>query len=134
MLRKDFTVSALDVVDARLMGADCVLLIAAALDISELVALHRLAIDLRLDALVEIHDERELDAAVQIGATLIGVNQRDLTTFDVDPGRAVRVAGLIPDGIVKVAESGVRDGDDARGAARRRLRRDPRRRDARDVR
>jgi indole-3-glycerol phosphate synthase len=114
VLRKDFTVSALDVVDARLMGADCVLLIAAALHISELVALHRLAIDLRLDALVEIHDERELEAAVQIGATLIGVNQRDLTTFDVDPGRAVRVAGLIPDGIVKVAESGVRDGDDAR--------------------
>ena len=64
--------------------------------------------------LVEIHDERELDAAVQIGATLIGVNQRDLTTFEVDPGRAVRVAGMIPDGIVKVAESGVRDGDDAR--------------------
>jgi indole-3-glycerol phosphate synthase len=91
-----------------------VLLIAAALDVDELTELHRLAIALRLDALVEIHDERELDTALQVGATLIGVNQRDLTTFDVDPGRAVRVAGLIPDGIVKVAESGVRDGDDAR--------------------
>lgn len=114
VLRKDFTVSPLDVVDARLMGADCVLLIVAALDAAELNELHRLAIALRLDALVEVHDERELDAALHVGATLIGVNQRDLTTFDVDPGRAVRMAGLIPDGVVKVAESGVRDGDDAR--------------------
>ena len=114
VLRKDFTVSPLDVVDARLMGADCVLLIAAALDISELAELHRLAFDLRLDALVEIHDERELDAAVRVGATLIGVNQRDLTTFEVDHERAVRMAAAIPDGIVKVAESGVRGRDDAR--------------------
>ncbi len=96
MLRKDFTVSALDVVDARLMGADCVLLIAAALDVSELAELHRLAIDLGLDVLVEIHDERSSTSALQVGATLIGVNQRDLTTFEVDPGRAVRMAGADP--------------------------------------
>jgi indole-3-glycerol phosphate synthase len=113
VLRKDFTVSALDVVDARLMGADCVLLIAAALDQSELRDFHRLGVEVGLDVLVEIHDEAELEAAVAVGADLIGVNQRDLTTFEVDHDRAVRLAAMIPDGIVKVAESGVRDGRDA---------------------
>jgi indole-3-glycerol phosphate synthase len=68
--------------------------------------------------LVEIHDETELDAALHVGATLIGVNQRDLTTFDVDPEPGGAHGGLIPDGVVKVAESGVRDGDDARRWAR----------------
>ncbi len=114
VLRKDFTVSRLDVVDARLMGADCVLLIASALEVRELTDLHRLAIDVGLDVLVEIHDEPELDVALGAGATLVGVNQRDLATFEVDHERAVRMAGLIPDDVVKVAESGVRGGDDAR--------------------
>lgn len=114
VLRKDFTVSPLDVVDARLMGADCVLLIAAALEPAELVDLHDLATGIGLDVLVEIHDEPELDVALAAGATLIGVNQRDLVTFRVDHDRAVRMAGVIPDGVVKVAESGVRGPDDAR--------------------
>jgi indole-3-glycerol phosphate synthase len=114
VLRKDFTVSALDVVDARLMGADCLLLIVAALEAGELADLHHLAIDVGLDVLVEIHDEPELEVALDAGATLIGVNQRDLTTFEVDHERAVRMAAVIPDRIVKVAESGVRGGDDAR--------------------
>ena len=114
VLRKDFTVSAHDVVDARLMGADCVLLIAAALDPEFLAELHTLATDLGLDVLVEIHDEAELDVALAAKATLVGVNQRDLVTFQVDHERAVRVGGSIPDGIVKVAESGVRDSADAR--------------------
>lgn len=113
VLRKDFTVHALDVCDARIMGADCVLLIAAALSAAELIDLHRLAVDLGLDVLVEIHDEVELEAALQAGATLIGVNQRDLVTFRVDHERAVRMAGRIPAGVVKVAESGVRDATDA---------------------
>ena len=113
VLRKDFTVSPLDVLDARLMGADCVLLIASALEPAELATLHALAIDLGLDVLVEIHDERELDAALGAGATLVGVNQRDLVTFQVDHERALRMAGVIPDGVVKVAESGVRGADDA---------------------
>ena len=114
VLRKDFTVSALDVVDARLMGADCVLLIVAALEPGVLAELHALAVDIGLDVLVEIHDEAELDVALATGATLIGVNQRDLVTFQVDHERAVRVGGCIPDTIVKVAESGVRGADDAR--------------------
>ena len=114
VLRKDFTVSALDVADARLMGADCLLLIAAALEPTELAELHGVAIETGLDVLVEIHDEAELDVALAAGATLIGVNQRDLTTFEVDHERALRMAGVIPDDVVKVAESGVRGGDDAR--------------------
>ena len=114
VLRKDFTVSAADVCDARLMGADCVLLIVAALAADEVTALHRLAVDIGLDVLVEIHDEPELDVALRAGSTLIGVNQRDLLTFQVDHARAERMAGLMPSGVVRVAESGVRDGDDAR--------------------
>ncbi len=114
VLRKDFTVGERDVLDARLMGADCVLLIAAALDRAELVGFHELARDIGLDALVEIHDEGELEHALEAGATLIGVNQRDLVTFEVDHDRAVRMAGVIPDDAVKVAESGVRNGADAR--------------------
>jgi indole-3-glycerol phosphate synthase len=114
VLRKDFTVSELNVIDARLMGADCVLLIAAALDRTELVEFHRLAEEIGLDVLVEIHDESELELALEANATLIGVNQRDLVTFEVDHERAERMASVIPDSAVKVAESGVRSGADAR--------------------
>ena len=116
-LRKDFTVSAHDVVDARLMGADCVLLIAAALDDDELPRFHRLATDIGLDALVEVHDEAELDRALACGAALIGVNQRDLVTFEVDHERAVRMAAAFPADVVSVAESGVRGPADAAALA-----------------
>jgi indole-3-glycerol phosphate synthase len=114
VLRKDFTVGPRDVVDARLMGADCVLLIAAAMPSSELADLHQFAVELGLDVLVEIHDEDELEAALGADASLIGVNQRDLVTFEVDHERAVRMAAEIPDSVISVAESGVRDRDDAR--------------------
>jgi indole-3-glycerol phosphate synthase len=114
VIRKDFTVDERDVLDARIMGADCVLLIAAALDRSELAGFHALAVHIGLDVLVEIHDERELEHALAADATLVGVNQRDLVTFEVDHERAVRMAGVIPDHAVKVAESGVRGADDAR--------------------
>ncbi len=114
VLRKDFTVSTRDVCDARIMGADCVLLIAAALEPAELADFHALAIEIGLDVLVEIHDERELEHALAASANLVGVNQRDLITFQVDHERAVRMAGVIPDTAVKVAESGVRGPDDAR--------------------
>ncbi len=113
VLRKDFTVSELDVCDARIMGADCVLLIAAALSQPELVAFHQLAIEIGLDVLVETHDETEVERALLAGATMIGVNQRDLVTFQVDHERAVRMASVIPRGVVRVAESGVRDANDA---------------------
>ena len=118
VLRKDFTVGPRDVCDARLMGADAVLLIVAALSDDELGAFHDLARQLGLDALVEVHDEPELERALGVGATLVGVNQRDLTTFEVDHERARRMAPLIPDGVVKVAESGVRHAADARALTR----------------
>ena len=113
VLRKDFTVCERDVLDARLMDADCVLLIAAALDDAELAAFHRLAIEVGLDALVEVHDEAELERALTVGSTLIGVNQRDLVTFQVDHDRARRMAALLPATVVGVAESGVRGVADA---------------------
>lgn len=107
VLRKDFTVSPADVLDARLMGADAVLLIVAALDADELPSLLALARRVGLDALVEVHDEVEAERALAAGATLVGVNQRDLYTFDVDTDRARRVAAALPDGVTKVAESGI---------------------------
>lgn len=113
VLRKDFTVSERDVLDARIMGADCLLLIAASLDKSELTTFHELATSIGLDVLVEIHDEAELDLALAVNASIIGVNQRDLVTFRVDHERAVRMAALIPSDVVRVAESGVRDRTDA---------------------
>lgn len=113
VLRKDFTVSERDVLDARIMGADCVLLIAAALDKSELLTFHELALSIGLEVLVEIHDESELEIALHADASIIGVNQRDLITFRVDHERAERMAALIPPDVLKIAESGVRDHNDA---------------------
>jgi indole-3-glycerol phosphate synthase len=113
VLRKDFTVSARDVADARLMGADAVLLIVAALSDNELTDFHVLATELSMDALVEVHDEAELERALAIDARVIGVNQRDLVTFEVDTDRAVRVADAFPAGVVKVAESGITGTQDA---------------------
>lgn len=117
VLRKDFTVAPADVADARIMGADAVLLIMAALAPAEVTALAALAADLGLDVLVEVHDEAELELALAGGAALVGVNQRDLATFAVDPGRAERLARSIPAGVVAVAESGIAGPDDARRLA-----------------
>jgi len=117
VLRKDFTVDPRDVPRARIMGADAVLLIVAALDDHELVDFHAIAGELDLDVLVEVHDEAELERAVAIGADLIGVNQRDLVTFAVDTDRAVRVGASMPDSVLRVAESGIRGADDARRLA-----------------
>lgn len=113
VLRKDFTVAPADVCDARIMGADAVLLIAAALDDDELGELHTLALDVGLDVLVEVHDEQELERALAVDATLVGVNQRDLVTFEVDHERAVRVGAALPGTVVRVAESGIRGPADA---------------------
>lgn len=113
VLRKDFTVSAHDVCDTRLIGADAVLLIVAALDHAELADFHALAVELGLDVLVEVHDEAEAERGLDAGATIVGVNQRDLVTFAVDTARAVRLAPVLPDGVVRVAESGIAAPDDA---------------------
>ena len=115
VLRKDFTVCANDVADARLMGASAVLLIVAALAPAELRELLEVAGLLGLDALVEVHDEVEQERALRAGALIVGVNQRDLATFEVDPNRAVALAGAFPTDVVTVAESGI---GDAAAAAR----------------
>ena len=107
VLRKDFTVDGRDVADARSMGADAVLLIVAALTPGEVYRLRALAEGLGLAAMIEVHDEAELKVALDAGADMVGVNQRDLRTFEVDPTRAERLAPLIPPGVVKVAESGI---------------------------
>jgi indole-3-glycerol phosphate synthase len=117
VLRKDFTVCPADVYDARLMGADAVLLIVAALSVGELQDLLALSAAVGLDALVEAHDEAEAQRALDAGASLIGVNQRDLVSFDVDPERALRVAKELPAGICKVAESGISSTYDVRRLA-----------------
>jgi indole-3-glycerol phosphate synthase len=117
VLRKDFTVSAADVCDARLMGADALLLIVGALSPGELAKLLQLARHLGIDALVEVHDEAEAELALSAGAEMVGVNQRDLVTFSVDTDRAARVSASLPATVVRVAESGIRTRDDVRRLA-----------------
>lgn len=112
VLRKDFTVTSADVLDARIMGADAVLLIAAALSSSELAEFLAVAKSVGFEALVEVHDEDEAGLALEAGATLVGINQRDLVTFEVDTRRAVRVASVLPPGVVRVAESGITSAED----------------------
>ena len=117
VLRKDFTVSENDVVDAAEMGASAVLLIAAILDADELRRYLALARDLGLSALVEVHDALEVSVALDCGATLIGVNQRDLHTFEVHPEHAAAVICDLPRDIIRVAESGLRTRSDVERAA-----------------
>jgi indole-3-glycerol phosphate synthase len=117
VLRKDFTVSALDVCDARSMGADAVLLIVAALTDGELTSFLELSRRCGLTALVEVHDEIELKRAIDTGADVVGVNQRDLRTFEVDHRRALELGAMVPAGVVAVAESGIRGADDVRRLA-----------------
>ena len=112
VLRKDFVSSAYQVLEARAAGADLVLLIVAALPDAALRELLALIHDLRMTALVEAHDEGEVDRALAAGARLLGVNARDLDTFELDRDLFGRIANRIPDGVVKVAESAVRTADD----------------------
>jgi indole-3-glycerol phosphate synthase len=107
LLRKDFLVDAYQVDEARVGGADAVLLIAAALPPSDLSALAAHARSLGLDALVEVHDEAELEGALAAGADLIGINNRDLRSFEVDLAVTEKLASRIPAGVVVVAESGI---------------------------
>ena len=107
LLRKDFIVTDYQVLEARAAGADLVLLIVAALDDADLARLHTLATDLGMTVLVEVHDEAETLRAVALGAQLIGVNARNLKTLAVDNDTFSRLAPLIPDDRVKVAESGI---------------------------
>ncbi len=113
VLRKDFVVTEYQLLEARAAGADLVLLIVAALQGGLLAELHDQARALGLTVLTEVHDEAELDRAVQVGADLVGVNARDLKTLDVDRDTFGRLAPLLPTGVVTVAESGVSGPEDA---------------------
>ncbi|MBV9119259.1 MAG: indole-3-glycerol phosphate synthase TrpC [Chloroflexi bacterium] len=112
VLRKDFVIDSYQVWEARALGADAVLLIVAALDKPRLVAFQQLARDLGLAALVEVHNEAEVETALAAGARLIGINNRDLQTMTVDVGTTARLRPLIPAEVTLVSESGLRTADD----------------------
>ncbi|WP_426244243.1 indole-3-glycerol phosphate synthase TrpC [Nocardioides sp. LHG3406-4] len=114
LLRKDFIVESYQLVEARAAGADLALLIVAALGHDDLRRLHDEAVELGLTVLVEVHDEAETERAVDLGAELIGVNARNLKTLAVDADAFGRLAPLIPDDRVLVAESGIGGPDDVR--------------------
>ena len=111
-IRKDFTVDEYMIYEARLLGASAVLLICAILDDAQLRAYRELAESLGMDALVEAHDETEVGRAAVSGARIIGVNNRDLKTFQVDVTNSVRLRSLIPKEAAYVSESGIRTAQD----------------------
>jgi indole-3-glycerol phosphate synthase len=112
ILRKDVVVSEYQLLEARAAGADAVLLIVAALTAGELRALSAQAASLGLDVLVEVHDVAELGAAVDAGAAIIGVNNRNLRTLAVDVGASETLVARMPAGVVAVSESGLKSADD----------------------
>ena len=114
VLRKDFTVDEYMIYQAKSLGASAVLLICAILDDGELRAYRQLAKELGLDALVEAHDEYEVDRALNLGAEIVGVNNRDLRTFQVDMNNSIRLRKMAPDNVVFVSESGIRTSEDIR--------------------
>ncbi len=114
VLRKDFTLDRYHLLQASAEGADAVLLIVAALDDEELKTLLAEARELELDALVEVHDEHELDRALAVGADLIGVNNRNLKTLEVSLDTSFRLAEKLPSGTLAVSESGIRTSEDIR--------------------
>lgn len=107
VLRKDFVVDKYQIYEARAAGADAILLIVAALSDAELKELYRCARNYGIDVLVEVHDEEELRRALRINPEIVGINNRDLRTFQVDLGVTERLAPMIPDGVVIVGESGI---------------------------
>jgi indole-3-glycerol phosphate synthase len=107
VIRKDFTISDYHVLEAAANGADAILLIVAILDQPQLRAFREQAREFGMAALVEVHDDRELELAIESGAEIIGVNNRDLRTFQVSLETSIRLAAVIPDHVIKVSESGI---------------------------
>lgn len=114
VLRKDFTVDPYQIYEAKVLGADAVLLICAITEAGRLKEYLELCRELGLSALVEAHDETEVAMAVGAGAEIIGVNNRDLKTFQVDAGNCLRLRDKVPEGIAFVAESGIKTAEDIR--------------------
>lgn len=118
LLRKDFIINPWQVYEGRAAGADAILLIVAALSDAQLADLAQLTHDLGMTALVEVHNECEMERALRLGAKLIGINNRDLKTFRVDLGTTARLAPMVDDDVVLVAESGIFSAADARAMGR----------------
>jgi indole-3-glycerol phosphate synthase len=118
IVRKDFIIDPYQLYEARLAGADAVLLIVAALADAELESLHERARELGLDVLVEVHDGEELGRALGVGADLIGINNRDLRDFSVDVRRTSRLIGEVPAGVRVVSESGISSAEQLRALQR----------------
>ena len=114
VLRKDFTVDEYMIYQAKLLGAAAILLICAILDDEQLVEYLKLADSLGLDALVEAHDAEEVERALKAGAQIIGVNNRDLKTFEVDARNSIRLRELAPKDVLFVSESGIKTSEDIR--------------------
>jgi len=114
VLRKDFTVADYQVYEARALGADCILLIVGILDEERLRTLNRCAVSLGMDVLVEVHDAQELEVALAIGPALVGVNNRNLKTFETNLATTFELSGRIPSGALVVTESGIHTADDVR--------------------
>ena len=112
VIRKDFTIDAYQIYEARIIGADAVLLICALLDTQTLEEYLRIADALGLTALVEAHDETELRSALKAGARVIGVNNRNLKTFEVDIENSKRLRQLAPESVIFVSESGIKTPED----------------------
>ncbi|MBL4623407.1 MAG: indole-3-glycerol phosphate synthase TrpC [Immundisolibacteraceae bacterium] len=112
VIRKDFIISDYQLLEARAMGADAVLLIVAALDDARLVDLNDFALELGLDVLVEVHDEQELERALRVEPRLLGVNNRDLHTFTTELETTARIAELVPPGTLLISESGIHTSED----------------------
>lgn len=107
LLRKDFICDPYQIYEARAAGADAILLIASCLDLNQLREFHAVARELQLDVLLEVHDEAEMETALQTECTLIGVNNRNLRTFEIDMGTTGRLARMMPPERLLVAESGI---------------------------
>jgi indole-3-glycerol phosphate synthase len=116
LLRKDFIIHEVQIAEASVAGADAVLLIVAALGQERLEALYEEALRLQLDVLVEVHDAEELDRALDLGARLIGINNRNLTTFAVDLATTERLSEEVPEGVILVCESGIKTRADCQRA------------------
>lgn len=112
LLRKDFMIDPYQLVEAKALAADAVLLIVAVFEGAELDSMLQTSKELGLDALVEVHDEKEMEQALAAGATLLGVNHRNLRTFEIDMTLTPRLAGMAPPGTILVGESGIRTRED----------------------
>jgi indole-3-glycerol phosphate synthase len=114
VLRKDFTIADFHVIEAAAHGADAILLIAAILDVKEMRRFRELAATFKMAAIVEVHDAEELAAALESGAEIIGVNNRDLNTFEVNLDNSEYLSNKIPAGVTKITESGIHSAEDVR--------------------